>query len=105
MSKLYKKLFVSLVKLHIAKLSQKRYNIDKEREVNEMKKIVKIDRYGTYSGDYMYFVHYENGDIDQCASGNLPKEATRFMACDKSDYQFCKNKRGEYFNRWVAIAE
>ena len=63
-----------------------------------------IDRYGTYTDDYMYFVHYENGDIDQYADANLPKEARIFMAVVNSDYEFRKNKRGEYYNRWVKKA-
>lgn len=61
-------------------------------------KIKHVDRYGTYTGDYMFFVHYENGDIDQYASENLPKEARRFMA--QADFQFRKSKRGEYYHRF-----
>ena len=60
--------------------------------------IKRVDRYGTYTDDYMYFVHYENGDIDQYASGNMPKEIYRWMA--QADFHFMKSKSGEYFNRF-----
>lgn len=36
-------------------------------------KITKVDCYGTFTDDYMYFVHYENGDIDKYGSENMPK--------------------------------
>lgn len=54
-----------------------------------------------YGNDYVYYVHYENGDIEQYANGNLPKAVRRFMACDRSDYYFMKNKRGEYYHSFM----
>ena len=63
-----------------------------------------IDRYGTYTGNYMYFIYYENGDIEQRVSESLPKEAKLFMSNENSDYEFCRNKRGEYYNRWIKKA-
>lgn len=63
-----------------------------------MANIIKVDRYGTYTGDYMFFVHHENGDIEQYGSGNLPKTVKLWMA--QADFHFMKNKRGEYFHRF-----
>lgn len=65
-------------------------------------KINHIDRYGTYTGDYTYYVHYENGDIEQHVSESLPKEAKVFMSVMNSDMEFRKSKRGEYYHRWIA---
>ena len=61
-------------------------------------KIIKVDRYGTCTADYMYFVHYENGDIEQYANGNMPKKVFAWMA--QADFQFMKSKSGEYFHRF-----
>lgn len=75
-----------------------------ERERGKEMKINHIDRYGTYTGDYMYFVNYESGDIDQHTEESLPKEARMFMGTKNSNYEFRKNKHGEYYNRWVKKA-
>lgn len=61
-------------------------------------KIAKIDRYGSCTNDYVYYVHYENGDIEQYG-GKLPKEISKVMA--QFDMQFMQNKRGEYFHRFA----
>ena len=59
--------------------------------------IKKVDRYGTCTADYMYFVHYENGDIDQYGNGNMPKDVFKWMA--QAEFHFMRNKHGEYFHR------
>ena len=63
-------------------------------------KIAYVDRYGTYTDDYVHYVHYENGDIDQYGNyDNLPKEVKAFMG--KADnFQFRKSKRGEFYHRF-----
>ncbi len=65
-------------------------------------KINHIDRYGSYTGDYVYYVHYENGDIKQETQQTLSKEAIDFMSANNSEYQFRKNKRGEFYHRYAA---
>ena len=62
-------------------------------------KISYIDRYGTYSGDYMYFVHYENGDIDQYGEENKPKEVREWLG-KAENFEFRKSKRGEFYHRF-----
>lgn len=74
-------------------------NLEVVTEGSTMKKINHVDRYGTYTGDYMYFVHYENGDIDQYGSENMPKAIYRWMAA--ADFQFRRNKKGEYYHRFA----
>ena len=63
-----------------------------------MSKIVKVDRYGTYTGDYVFYVHYENGDIEQHVSESMTREIWQFMA--SAEFHFMKSKRGEYFHRF-----
>lgn len=63
-------------------------------------KIDYIDRYGTYSGDYMYFVHYENGDIDQYGEENKPKEVRMWLGKSEG-FEFRKSKRGEWYHRFT----
>lgn len=64
------------------------------------KKIVKIDRYGTYTDDYVYYVHYDDGDIDQYPEALLTK-AIRLWIGQSENYQFMQNKRGVYFHRFT----
>ena len=65
------------------------------------KTISYVERYGTYSGDYMYFIHYENGDMDLYGEDNKPKEVRIWLAKAKG-FQFCKSKRGEFYHRFTA---
>lgn len=62
-----------------------------------------VDRYGSYTGDYVYYVHYENGDIDQYASENLPREVKLFMSAMNSTYEFRKSKSGLHYHRFCHI--
>ncbi len=62
-------------------------------------KINHIDRYGSYTGDYVYYVHFENGDIEQHTEETLTKEMKLFRAA--ADYQFRKSKSGEYYHRFA----
>lgn len=62
-------------------------------------KISKVERFGTCCSDYMYFVHYENGDIEQYASANMPKEIYKWMS--GADFEFCRSETKGYFHKWT----
>lgn len=64
-------------------------------------KIKHIDRYGSYSGDYMFFVHYENGDMEQETEQTLSKEMLKFMNAENTQFQLRKSKKGEFYHRWL----
>lgn len=62
-----------------------------------------VDRYGSFTGDYVYYVHYKNGDIEQLTSANLSKEVKLFMSATNSTYSFRRDKRGAYYHRFSHI--
>lgn len=65
-------------------------------------KIAFVDRYGTYTDDYVHYVHYDNGDVKQYGNGNfdaLPKDVQAFMS-KTENFQFRKSKRGEFYHRF-----
>lgn len=66
-------------------------------------KISYIDRYGSYTDNYVYYIHYENGDIERETEQTISKEARDFMSEKNSIYQFRKkSKSGEFYHRYAA---